>query len=81
VLEALVARVAGRVGAAELTPRALEALKRMAAGRANGEVASDLLVSGSTMKTDINHIFAKLGCNDRTQAVTLVLNRGLILLY
>src|ERR1700693_1020836 len=78
VPEALVARLAGRVGAAELTPRELEVLKRMAAGRANKEIASDLFVSESTIKTHINHIMAKLGCNDRTQTVTLALNRGLI---
>ena len=78
VPEALVARLAGRVGAAELTPRELEVLKRMAAGRANKEIASDLFVSESTIKTHVNHIMAKLGCNDRTQTVTLALNRGLI---
>jgi two-component system NarL family response regulator len=78
VPEALVARLAGRVGAAELTPREVEVLKRMAAGRANKEIASDLFVSESTIKTHINHIMAKLGCNDRTQTVTLALNRGLI---
>ena len=78
VPEALVARLAGRVGAAELTPREMEVLKRMAAGRANKEIASDLFVSESTIKTHINHIMAKLGCNDRTQTVTLALNRGLI---
>ena len=78
VPEALVARLAGRVGAAELTPRELEVLKRMAAGRANKEIASDLFVSESTIKTHVNHIMAKLGCNDRTQTVTLALNRGLV---
>ena len=64
--EALIERLAGRVGAAELTPREVEVLKRMAAGRANKEIASDLFVSESTIKTHINHIMAKLGCNDRT---------------
>jgi len=78
VSEALVARLAGRVGAAELTRRELEVLNRMAAGRANKEIATDLFVSESTVKTHINHIMAKLGCDDRTQAVTQALNSGLI---
>ena len=78
VPEALVARLAGRVGAAELTRRELEVLNRMAAGRANKEIAADLFVSESTVKTHINHIMSKLGCDDRTQAVTQALNRGLI---
>ena len=78
VPEALVARLAGRVGATELTRRELEVLNRMAAGRANKEIATDLLVSESTVKTHINHIMAKLDCDDRTQAVTQALNRGLI---
>lgn len=78
VPEAMVARLAARVRAAELTPRELEVLKCMAAGRANKEIASELFVSESTIKTHINHIMAKLGCNDRTQTVTLALSRGLI---
>ena len=78
VPEELVARLAGRVGAAELTPRELEVLNRMAAGRTNKEIAADLFVSESTIKTHIHHIMAKLGCNDRTQTVTLALSRGLI---
>ena len=78
VPDALVARLAGRVGAAELTRRELEVLNRMAAGRANKEIATDLFVSESTVKTHINHIMTKLGCADRTQAVTQALNRGLI---
>jgi len=78
VPEALVARLAGRVGAAELTRRELEVLNRMAAGRGNKEIAADLFVSESTVKTHINHIMTKLGCADRTQAVTQALNRGLI---
>jgi two-component system NarL family response regulator len=78
VPEALVARLAGRFGVAELTRRELDVLNRMAAGRANREIAADLFVSESTVKTHINHIMAKLGCADRTQAVTQALRRGLI---
>jgi DNA-binding NarL/FixJ family response regulator len=75
---ALAARLAGRVGAAELTPRELEVLQRMAAGHSNKEIAADLFVSEATVKTHVNHILAKLGCSDRTQAVTQAVRRGLV---
>ena len=61
----LPARLAGRVGAAELTRRELEVLNRMAAGPGK-EIATDLLVSQSTVKTHIHHIMTKLGSDDHS---------------
>ena len=63
---------------ASLSPRQREVLHSVLSNRANKEIASELFVSESTIKTHINHIMAKLGCSDRTQTVTLALNRGLV---
>ena len=52
-----------------LTPREAEVLKLIAAGKSNAEIAAALFVSNATVKTHINHIFAKTGVSDRAQAV------------
>ena len=44
-------------------------LKLIAAGLSNTEIAAALVVSDATVKTHINHIFAKTGARDRAQAV------------
>ena len=46
-------------------------------GRTNSEIASELTISEATVKTHINHIFAKLGARDRTHAVVLAHQLGL----
>ena len=74
----LAARLAKRVGAAELTPRERDVLDRMGVGRSNREIAAELFVSEATVKTHVNHVLAKLGCSDRTQAVATAHRRGLI---
>ena len=52
-----------------LTDREGEVLRLIAAGRSNGEIAKALFVSEATVKTHVNHIFAKTGSRDRAQAV------------
>jgi DNA-binding NarL/FixJ family response regulator len=54
---------------AGLTEREGEVLRLIAAGRSNGEIAAVLFVSEATVKTHINHIFAKTGSRDRAQAI------------
>jgi DNA-binding NarL/FixJ family response regulator len=62
----------------ELTPREAEVLKLIAAGMSNAEIAAALFVSNATIKTHINHIFAKTGVTDRAQAVRYAYERGLV---
>jgi DNA-binding NarL/FixJ family response regulator len=54
-----------------LTERELEVLRRIAEGKTNAEIAAELVVSEATVKTHINHIFAKLGARDRAHAILL----------
>jgi len=61
----------------DLTPREAEVLKLIAAGMSNAEIAAALFVSNATVKTHINHIFAKTGVSDRAQAVRYAYERGL----
>lgn len=61
----------------DLTPRELEVLRLIAAGRNNAEIAGDLVLSAATVKTHINRIFAKTGARDRAQAIRYALDRGL----
>jgi DNA-binding NarL/FixJ family response regulator len=52
-----------------LTEREGEVLRLIASGQSNGEIAAQLYLSEATVKTHINHIFAKTGSRDRAQAV------------
>ena len=62
----------------ELSVRELEVLCLMAKGAANKEIGAQLSIAQSTVKTHITNIFQKLGVNDRTEAVTQALKRGII---
>ena len=61
-----------------LSEREIEVLKLMAKGAANKEIASQLSITNSTVKTHITSIFQKLNASDRTEAVTLAIKRGII---
>jgi DNA-binding NarL/FixJ family response regulator len=61
----------------ELTPREAEVLTLIAEGLSNREIASALVVSEATVKTHINHVFAKIGARDRAQAVHYAYTHGL----
>ncbi len=74
-------RVLGRMRApAEeaLSPRELEILQGVARGLSNRDIGRELHVSQATVKTHLLRIFAKLGVDDRTAAVTVALDRGII---
>ena len=60
-----------------LTPREAEVLRLIAEGKSNTEIASQLLISEATVKSHINHIFAKIGVSDRARAVSYAYQRGL----
>jgi two-component system NarL family response regulator len=71
-------RLAGRMGGSELTGRELEVLEQIVRGGSNKEIAAALKISEATVKSHINNILGKLGVNDRTQAATTALQRGII---
>ena len=75
---AIAEKLAERVRGQELTPRELGVLERIVAGRANKEIASDLHISETTVKSHVNSLLSKLGVADRTHAATLALQRGLV---
>ena len=60
-----------------LTMREVEVLRLIAAGRSNTQIARELFVSEATIKTHINHLFAKTGVRDRAQAVRYAYRHGL----
>jgi DNA-binding NarL/FixJ family response regulator len=60
-----------------LTPREAEVLSLIAEGLTNAEIAERLVVSAATVKTHVNHIFAKAGVRDRAQAVVYAYANGL----
>ena len=63
---------------AGLTAREIDVLRLIAAGRSNPEIAKELFVSEATVKTHINHVFAKTGARDRAQAVRFAYQHGLV---
>ena len=60
-----------------LSAREVEVLTLIAAGLSNAEIAHQLVLSNATIKTHINHIFAKTGARDRAQAVHYAYDHGL----
>ncbi|MEI7909796.1 MAG: response regulator transcription factor [Verrucomicrobiota bacterium] len=71
-------RLRERCATVSLSHRELEVLSLIAKGKANKEVADELKLSGNTVKTHIARILDKLGAPDRTRAVTMAIQRGLL---
>jgi len=61
-----------------LSEREMEVLRLVATGAANKTIAAQLFISESTVKTHVQSIFQKLDVNDRTEAVTNALQKGII---
>jgi DNA-binding NarL/FixJ family response regulator len=71
-------KLAERMGAASLTARELEVLRLIVAGRSNRDIGTALFISEATVKTHVNSLLSKLGVEDRTQAATTALQRGIV---
>jgi DNA-binding NarL/FixJ family response regulator len=61
-----------------LSRRELEVLEQVALGRSNAEVGRALFIGEATVKTHLQRVFAKLGVDDRTAAVTVAMQRGIL---
>ena len=74
---AVAARLADRPEK-DLSPREREILSLIGAGLTNKQIAYTLSIAEHTAKNHVSHILSKLGVEDRAQAVTLALQRGLV---
>lgn len=72
------AELAAHLGEEPLSEREIEVLKLVAAGNSNKEIGARLSITEQTAKAHMKRIIAKLGANDRTHAVTLALDRGIL---
>lgn len=71
-------RLAERMAGPSLTEREKEVLKLIVGGHSNKGIAAALFISEATVKTHINSLLSKLGVEDRTQAATTALQRGIV---
>jgi DNA-binding NarL/FixJ family response regulator len=64
--------------AAQPSPRELEVLAAVARGLSNAEIGRELYIGEATVKTHLQRLFTKLDVDDRTRAVTVAIERGLL---
>jgi DNA-binding NarL/FixJ family response regulator len=86
VASKLLQHLSGRSGeprgnAEPLTDRETEVLQLLALGRSNKEIAAALVISERTVKFHVSSILGKLGAANRTEAVTIAAQRGLVRLH
>ena len=72
--------LAERLSHRSLTSRELEVLRMVVKGLGNKEIANTLNLSETTVKLHVSHVLAKLNVEDRTQAATVAIQRGIIVL-
>jgi DNA-binding NarL/FixJ family response regulator len=72
------ARLAGRVGAPELTAREKDVLALIVKGKSNKEIGSALRITEGTVKGHVNSILEKLGVGGRTEAAIAAVQRGIV---
>jgi DNA-binding NarL/FixJ family response regulator len=71
-------RLANHYGDEALSEREIQILQQVAEGNRNKDIADKLFISEGTVKVHLKHIMGKLGANDRTQAITIAVRRGII---
>lgn len=71
-------RLLETIGRVELSQREIEVLTLVATGLTNKEIAERLFISDKTVRNHVANCLVKLGANDRTEAVTTAIRRGLI---
>jgi DNA-binding NarL/FixJ family response regulator len=71
-------RVDLKAGLSSLTEREIEVMRLIAKGKTNAEIAAELFVGETTVKTHISNLFDKLDLRDRVQAVVYAYESGLI---
>ena len=74
----LISRLQSSSAGTDLSPRELEVLRHVAEGKRNREIGEALFLSEKTIKAHVSSILRKLNAEDRTEAVTIALRRGLI---
>jgi DNA-binding NarL/FixJ family response regulator len=74
----IASRLAQRMSRPALTVRELEILQMLAKGLTNKEIGTVLRISGNTARNHVNSIIEKLDVSDRTEAVTIAIQHGLI---
>jgi len=74
----IAAELAESLGQEALSPRELQVLQRVAQGAANKQIANELGISEDTIKGHLRSIMDKLSANNRTHAVTIGIQRGII---
>jgi two-component system NarL family response regulator len=72
------ARLMERLYTQALTEREVDVLRLVARGKSNKAIGAELHIGEGTVKFHVNNILGKLGAEDRTQAVTIALQRGII---
>jgi DNA-binding NarL/FixJ family response regulator len=71
-------KLAERMATEQLTQREQDVLEQIVRGKSNKEIGVALDISEATVKTHINNLLGKLGVEDRTQAATAAIQRGLV---
>jgi DNA-binding NarL/FixJ family response regulator len=78
VSPAIAAKLAERVSAEALTPRELEVLQLLAAGKPNKLIGTELFISEATVKSHVQSVFRKLNVLSRTEAIAVARRRGIL---
>lgn len=74
----LARKLAEHLGSEKLSEREFQVLEEMATGKRNKEIGAALSISEDTVKMHVKNILEKLQVNDRTEAVTVALRRGIL---
>lgn len=75
---AIAQKLAERMSTEQLTQREQDVLEQIVRGKSNKEIGVALDISEATVKTHVNNLLGKLGVEDRTQAATAAIQRGLV---